>query len=184
MLCFCRTTRPFSLVMAGLCAALLLTTTLAPPAPDPAPGGYWSIGEQRQRRGEPPDGHDELTVGSVLFSLGLLRIGAAAATIWLARTPERCPVASAGGCRSLEIYGWFGVGEGGLMFGTGLTYLIIGAVRDRRHRRWRAGESVLLRGGSPRLELGPWLMSPPVFDPMGGPMGRPMGAGTQLRWHF
>lgn len=158
--------------MPGLCGALLIATTLAPPPDPPAPGGYWSIAEQRERRGEPPDGDDELTIGSVLFSLGLLRTGAAAATIWLARTPGRCPVDDAdGGCRSMEIYGWFGVGEGGLMVGTGLTYLIIGAVRDRRHRRWQAGQSV----GLPRFEWGPWMWMP---------RAQPMGGGAQLRLRF
>ena len=182
--------------MPGLCAALWLATTLAPapvspeaqsgvgndssePAPS-APGGYWSIAEQRERRGQPPDGDDELTIGSVLFSLGLLRTGAAAATIWLARTPGRCPIDDpGGGCRSMEIYGWFGFGEGGLMVGTGLTYLIIGAVRQRRHRRWQAGQSVVLRRewvGTPRFELGPW----PMWTLRAGPTG----GGAQLRLRF
>ncbi|MFO7563431.1 MAG: hypothetical protein R6X02_12370 [Enhygromyxa sp.] len=171
--------------MAGLCAALVLATTLAPP-PDPAPGGYWSVGEQRQRRGEPPDGDDELTVGSVLFSLGLLRIGAAAVNVWMARTPQKCPIKDPGGCRSFEIYGWFGVGEGGLMFGTGLTYLIIGAVRDRRHRRWQAGESVARPrawGAARRLELGPWLVWRPEDRP-GLLRADPVGGGAQFRWRF
>jgi hypothetical protein len=163
--------------MPGSCAALLLlaTTTLAPPdPPSGAPGGYWSISEQRQRRGEPPDGDDELTIGSVLFSLGLLRSGAAAATIWMARTPGKCPAQDSGGCSSMEIYGWFGVGEGGLMVGTGLTYLIIGAVRQHRHRRWQAGESVALPRswvGAPHLELGPWMIGT-------------VGGGAQLRLRF
>ncbi|HVI04076.1 MAG TPA: hypothetical protein VM869_35535 [Enhygromyxa sp.] len=164
--------------MLGSCAALLLATTLAPPSDPPAPGGYWSISEQRQRRGEPPDGDDELTIGSVLFSLGLLRTGAAAVTIWMARTPDQCPTEDPAGCRPMEIYGWFGVGEGGLMVGTGLTYLIIGAVRQRRYNRWHAGESVMLmrpRVGAPRLELGPWMLGTPV-DPVGG--------GAQLRLRF
>lgn len=159
-------------------AALLFATTLAPPSDPPAPGGYWSVAEQRQRRGEPPDGDDELTIGSVLFSLGLLRTGAAAVTIWMARTPEQCPIEDPAGCRPMEIYGWLGVGEGGLMVGTGLTYLIIGAVRQRRHRRWQAGESVMLSrawAGAPKLELGPMLL---------GSMRDPVGAGAQLRLRF
>jgi hypothetical protein len=163
----------------GSCAGLLLlATTLAPPSEpsaDPAPGGYWSVAEQRQRRGEPPDGHDELTIGSVLFSLGLLRTGAAGITIWMARTPGKCPVRPTTGCQSMEIYGWLGFGEGGLMVGTGLTYLIIGAVRQNRHRRWKAGENVALPRtwvGVPQLqlELGPWMI--------------PVGGGAQLRWRF
>lgn len=170
--------------MLESCAALLLfATTLAPPDAPPAPGGYWSIAEQRQRRGEPPDGDDELTIGSVLFSLGLLRSGAAVATLWLARTPGRCPVEDSGNCRGMEIYGWLGVGEGGLMVGTGLTYLIIGAVRQHRHRRWQAGESVMLpraghysRVGAPQLQLGPWML--------GGSDRQLVGGGAQLRLRF
>jgi hypothetical protein len=159
---------------------LLIATTLAPPSDPAAPGGYWSTSEQRERRGEPPDGDDELTIGSVLFSLGALRTGAAALTIWLARTPGKCPTDDPAGCRPMEIYGWVGFGEGGLMVGTGLTYLIIGAVRQRRHRRWQAGESVALprsRVGVPQLELGPWVIG------TNGTL-EPVGGGAQLRLRF
>jgi hypothetical protein len=171
--------------MAGLCAALVLATTFAPP-PEPAPGGYWSIAEQRQRRGEPRDGGDELTIGSVLFSLGLLRTGAAVLTIWMARTPGQCPVTQPGGCRSLEIYGWFGVGEGGLMTGTGLTYLIIGAVRQQRHRRWQSGQSVALPrpgGAAQRFDVGPWLLGRPEGRPL-SLRADPVGGGAQFRIRF
>lgn len=178
--------------MLGSCAALLLfATTLAPPpdpsadpTPDPSgPGGYWSISEQRERRGEPPDGDDELTIGSVLLSLGALRTGAAGITIWMARTPGRCPIQDpTAGCRSMEIYGWVGFGEGGLMVGTGLTYLIIGAVRQARHRRWQAGESVMLQrsrwAGAAKLELGPWMLGSAAIG------AQPVGGGGQLRLRF
>ena len=165
--------------MLRVCAGLLATTLMAPAAepPPPAPGGYWSLGEQRARRSEPPDGEDEITVGSILFSLGLLRVGAAGVTLWMARTPSRCPASDPEGCRGMEIYGWLGFGEGGLMVGTGLTYLIIGAVRRQRHQRWESGLSVGprrrwagTRGVGSRgpgrlelgdagstLELGPWV---------------------------
>lgn len=169
--------------MLGSCAALLLATMLAPPPAQPdlaAPGGYWSTSEQRQRRGEPRDGDDELTIGSVLLSLGALRTGAAALTIWMARTPGRCPIDDPAGCRPMEIYGWFGVGEGGLMVGTGLTYLIIGAVRQHRHRRWQAGERVTLPRSwvaRPQLELGPWMLATPQTTAL-------VGGGAQLRLRF
>ncbi len=157
---------------------------LAPPSdpPPPPPGGYWSTAEQRSRRGAPPGGDDELTVGSVLFSLGLLRVGAAAVTLWMAQTPSRCPARDPAGCRGYAIYGWLGVGEGGLMVGTGLTYLIIGAVRRERYRRWSAGERVSL----PRpaietiqLELGPWMLRAPTPGSLA-----PAGGGAQLRIRF
>lgn len=158
----------------------MVATLLAPPDPSPAlaPGGYWSTSELRERRGEPPDGEDELTIGSVLFSLGILRTGAAGVTIWLARTPGRCPVES--GCGPMEIYGWVGFGEGGLMVGTGLTYLIIGAARRSRHRRWEAGESVMRSRpwpGIAKLEIGPWMLGAPNT-------ALAVGGGAQLRLRF
>jgi hypothetical protein len=151
----------------------LLATMLAPPTdPAPAPGGYWSIAEQRERRGEPPDGEDELTIGSVPFSLGGLRVGAAALTLWLARTPSRCPAEDPGGCQSMATYGWVGLGEGGLMVGTGLTYLIIGAAHRNRHRRWARGESV-------KLDFGPWTLRAPTPARLA-----PVGGDVQLRFRF
>jgi hypothetical protein len=149
------------------------------------------MAEQRDRRGEPPDGHDELTIGSVLFSLGLFRAGAAGVTVWLARTPGRCPITEPGGCRSMEIYGWLGFGEGGLMVGTGLTYMIIGGVRRSRHRRWQQGwqgsthemSRRWSNWSSPgRLELGPWVIQSGLPGP-----ATPLdvaGGGGQLRLRF
>jgi hypothetical protein len=184
----------------GFCASSILVvttlaTTLAPPPEPAAPGGYWTISEQRERRGEPPDGDDELTIGGVLFSLGLLRSGAAGLTVWLARSPSRCPTPELGGCGPLELYGWAGFGEGGLMVGTGLTYLIIGGVRRSRHARWQRGERVRLSPPSPaslelgaaRLQVGPWMISAPVHRSPGfeGPSGfGTVGGGAQLRLRF
>lgn len=175
-----------------------MTTLLAPPAepPPPAPGGYWSMAEQRERRGAPLDGHDELTIGSVLFSLGLFRAGAAGVTVWLARNPSQCPISEAGGCRSMEVYGWLGFGEGGLMLGTGLTYMIIGGVRRSRYLRWKGGESVMLsrswssphgRAGRvaqqfEHLEIGPWLIRDDRFG-RASPIDS-VGGGGQLRLRF
>jgi len=163
-----------------------VVTTLAPPPEPAAPGGYWSISEQRERRNEPPDGDDDMTIGAVLFSLGLIRAGAAGLTVWLARTPSRCPASDPAGCRGLEIYGWFGFGEGGLMVGTGLTYMIIGGVRRIRHARWQRGDRVLstppssagFELGAARLQVGPWMIAdgPPGFGTVGG--------GGQLRLRF
>jgi hypothetical protein len=163
-------------------------TTLAPPPEPAAPGGYWSITEQRERRGEPPDGDDELTIGSVLFSLGLLRTGAAGLTIWLARTPSRCPTETPGGCGPMETYGWVGFGEGGLMVGTGLTYLIIGGVRRVRHRQWQRGQRVhlnptALEFGAAQLQVGPWMPPPPMAGPLAFDLGA-IGGGAQIRLRF
>jgi hypothetical protein len=49
------------------------------PPPGP-PGGYWTFAEAHEHSGEPLDGDDELTIGSVLFSLGFLRAGAGVLT--------------------------------------------------------------------------------------------------------
>jgi hypothetical protein len=60
-----------------------------------------------------------------------------------------------------------------------LTYLIIGAVRQHRHRRWQAGESVALMRSwaeAPQLELGPWML--------GSSDRQLVGGGAQLRLHF
>ena len=56
--------------MPCVLATLLFAATVsapsgAPPSETP-PGGYWTVGEQREREREPLDGDDELTVGSVL----------------------------------------------------------------------------------------------------------------------
>lgn len=138
------------------------------PAPSEAPGGYWSLGEQRDRQREPKDGEEELTIGSVLLSLGLLRAGAGAVTIWMGDQPRFCdPADPTTDCGSLRTYGWVGVGEGGLMFTTGIVYLAIGAHHRRRHDAWRRGEPLALRIGhaGQRLTLRPWLHLAPGAQP-------------------
>ena len=173
--------------MPPLATTILLAGTLAaePPPPDPAPpGGYWTLGEARERQTEPPDGEDELTIGSVLLSLGLLRAGAAGVTIYLARTSRLCPVVEEQ-CGGLEIYGYVGLGEGGLMIGTGIVYLAIGATRRRRHREWARGGAASRWLEPGRLELGPFLTPPRVgADPRGAPGPWPTGGGVQLQLRF
>lgn len=147
------------------------------PAPEyqTAPGGYRTLGEQREREGEPPDGDDELTIGSVLFSLGLLRVGAAVLTVWMAGRPTTCPDAEQS-CTSMQTYGWFGVGEGGLLVGTGIVYLAIGASRRGQHQRWRRGESL---GRLPRLS--PWVTRSPDWR---GDGHRLTGGGVSVQLRF
>jgi hypothetical protein len=109
------------------------------PAPTP-PGGYWSLGERSEP--EPPDGHDAITIGSVIFSLGLIRAGAGAAAVYMATRPELCAV----DCRSTSAFGWAGVGFGALMFTSGLISLSIGLAQRAKRERWQRGE----------LSLVPW----------------------------
>jgi hypothetical protein len=135
------------------------------------------------RSREPLDGDDELTIGSVLFSLGIIRAGAAALTIMMGYKPELCPINQPHGCSGLRSYGWVGVAEGGLMFGTGLTYMVIGAARRQHHRRWKRGELTSQRPNQ-RLnvvEVGPWLI-PRASG--GSSQPRIDGAGLRLQLQF
>jgi hypothetical protein len=156
---------------------------VTPETPPPAgpPGGYWTLGEQHERSGEPLDGDDDLTIGSVLFSLGILRAGAGVLTIVMAGDPELCPLTQPRGCSGLRNYGWVGVAEGGLMFGTGLTYLAIGAARRQRHRRWERGEPVSNQRSNV-VDVGPWL----IPRAAGGisQAGIFAGAGLRLQLQF
>ena len=171
--------------MAAIVASLALAGVLggpgeAQPEPSPtpseAPGGYWSLSEQRERAREPLDGDDELTVGAILFSLGLLRAGAAGVAIWMASRPDLCPASGSAsdgsGCSGYRIYGYVGLGEGGLMVGTGIVYLAIGASRRAKHRRWERGETV---------QLSPWFAPAPRGSLASR---RSFGGGLQLRLRF
>jgi hypothetical protein len=109
---------------------------------EPAPGGYWRFGEQSVP--EPPDGEETLTIGSVMFSLGLIRAGAGGVSVVLATRPDVCKES----CRSMNAYGWVGVGYGGLMALTGAIMVIVGAAQRAEHRRWQRGEA--------RARVGPW----------------------------
>ncbi|MFV8752573.1 hypothetical protein ACNOYE_18655 [Nannocystaceae bacterium ST9] len=111
------------------------------PAPTP-PGGYWSLGERSVP--EPPDGHDALTIGSVIFSLGLIRAGAGGVSVYMATRPDLC----AANCRSLGVFGWSGVAFGGLMFATGLVLMSVGAAQKAKHQRWQQGLA--------RVRISPW----------------------------
>jgi hypothetical protein len=124
------------------------------------PGGYWTLAEAHEQE-QPLDGEEQLTIGSVLLSLGLLRAGAGVISVYMAEDPKLCPLTQPKGCSGLRNYGWVGVAEGGLMFGTGITFLAIGLARRERHRRWKGGESLSLMRLGDALEVvdvGPWLI--------------------------
>ncbi|PRP92363.1 hypothetical protein ENSA5_49940 [Enhygromyxa salina] len=176
--------------MALFVANLLLAGTISAPPSEAPPGGYWTMGEQREREREPADGDDELTIGSVLFSLGLLRAGAAALSLWMAGRPDLCPISADADCSSLRTYGFVGIGEGSLMIGTGIVYLAIGASRRQRHQRWQRGEVTQLRHPplTRRLQLGPWLTPSPAGWAWGeGAVATPRsltGGGVRVRVRF
>ncbi len=163
------------------------TTASEQPVPPPAgpPGGYRTLAEAREYEVEPHDGDDELTIGSVLLSLGLIRAGAGVISVWMASNPEQCPLTGPGACSGLRNYGWVGVAEGGLMIGTGITYLAIGAVRRQRHQRWERGEPLSLLRSSPALDVvdvGPWLI--PRTMTWATDVPGLSGAGLRLRLQF
>lgn len=166
-------------------------TEIAPTETAPAsefdgpPGGYWTVAEAHEREREPLDGEDQLTIGSVLLSLGLIRGAAGAVNIWMASNTDLCPMTQTRGCSGLRNYGWVGVAEGGLMFATGITSLAIGAVRRQRHRRWERGEAVSLMRPSDALDavdVGPWLIPRSTVRFSDGPALA--GAGLRLRFQF
>ncbi len=140
--------------------ALLIATFLAgPPAtgaegpqagpPAPPPGGYWGIGEQREP--EPKDGHQALLVGAILSPLGLLRIGGAVSTIVVVQDGrcQRTLDANDDTCQSLRLWGYSGLGMGGLMFVTGVVFLGIGFHRKAEHDAWKRRYSI---SASPLLQ--------------------------------
>lgn len=108
----------------------------------PPPGGYWKFGERNVP--EPPDGVDALTVGSVMFSLGVIRAGAGAVSVYMATRPDLC----GGDCASLRLFGWSGVGLGALMFVSGFVTFTVGLAQKRKHERWQRGEA--------KLNVAPW----------------------------
>ena len=176
--------RAMAAIVASLALAGLLggpgASEAPPPGQDEPPGGYWSLSERRERAREPLDGDDELTIGAILFSLGLLRAGAAGVAIWMGSPGGLCSAADEGDCSGYQIYGFVGLGEAGLMVGTGIVYLAIGSSRRAKHRRWERGETV---------QLSPWFV--PARRGPAGPAGRGpagvgpgLGGGLQLQLRF
>ena len=102
------------MVLAFIALSLIAGTLAGPPAsgaegpqagpPPPPPGGYWELGEQREP--EPKDGRQSLLVGAILTPLGLLRVGGAVSTIYVAQD-GRCQTtlqANDDTCQSLRLW--------------------------------------------------------------------------------
>ncbi len=108
------------------------------------PGGYWDLDAARGR--EPPDGDEQIIVGSILLPIGLITASSAAGFIWLSQ-PGACADRWAGlgasptpqQCRGLYGLGWARVAYGSLAAVTGAALLGIGLVRREKHRRWKRG---------------------------------------------
>lgn len=141
-------------LVAGTAAlAVALARPADPPPLDPnneIPGGY--LDSEDLRGSEPDDGHNQVTLGSILFSLGLLRVGAGVVGVVTA-SPGYCAQvygdsASDKTCSGLQVYGGVGIGLGALMSATGVVILSLGLVKRQRHRKW-----LQERG----MTVGPWM---------------------------
>ena len=115
------------------------------PEPEPlspdveVPGGYHDAMDLRGDD-EPPDGDKQVTLGSVLFSLGLIQTGGAVGS-YITATPRYCDKVyganvSDDTCAGLRIYGIVGIAFGGLMAATGATFLGWGLIQRQKHRKW------------------------------------------------
>lgn len=125
---------------AGTAAVALALAPARPPLNSDAeiPGGYHEMIDLRGT--EPPDGDNKVTLGSVLFSLGLIQF-AGGMTSFVLASPDRC--ASVYGasvtektCSGLQVYGLVGAALGGLMAASGGALLGIGLVQRQKHRKW------------------------------------------------
>lgn len=129
--------------MPSMTALVAFTSALAlaapPPPSDPESfGGYHAFGEVRER--EPPDGHEKVLTGSIVFPLGVLRT-AFGVGMYVMASPQYCnrvygSRATSQTCRGMQIYGLVGVGMGGLMTVTGAVFLAWGLTQRARHHRW------------------------------------------------
>lgn len=141
-------------LVAGTAA---LAVALARPADPPPlnadteiPGGY--LDAEDLRGSEPDDGQSKITLGSILFSLGGLRLGAGIVGLVTA-SPDHCAQvygksAPSSTCTGLRTFGYVGMGFGALMAAGGLGILVHGLVQKHRHRVWMQE-----RG----LTVGPWV---------------------------
>lgn len=128
---------------AGTVAAALALVRPAPPplaTESEIPGGYHDAMDLR-KDDEPPDGDKKITLGSVLFALGMIQ-AAGGVSSFVTATPRFC--ASVYGasvsdqtCSGLRIYGIVGIAFGGLMAATGATFLGWGLIQRRGHRAWK-----------------------------------------------
>lgn len=126
---------------SGTAALALALSSVASPrhTESEVPGGYY---EAMDLRGddEPVDGDKKVTLGSVLFALGLLQAGGGVSS-YLTATPRYCSSVygssvSDSTCSGLRIYGIVGIAFGGLMVVTGATFLGWGLIERQKHRKW------------------------------------------------
>lgn len=134
-----------SLVIAHLSSGTAALALALSPAVPPrelqseVPGGYYEAMDLR-RDDEPPDGDKQVTLGSVLFALGLIQAGGGVSS-YLTATPRFCrnvygSDVSEQTCAGLRIYGIVGIAFGGLMSVTGATFLGWGLIQRQKHRKW------------------------------------------------
>lgn len=141
-------------LVAGTAA---LAVALARPADPPplatdseVPGGY--LDSEDLRGSEPDDGHNQVTLGSILFSLGGLRLGTAIVG-FITASPDNCARvygSSVGDntCKGLQIFGITGMAFGGATLVSGVVLLTMGLLKRQRHRQW-----MFERG----MSVGPWM---------------------------
>lgn len=132
------------MTIAGTGAAWTVALALAAPPNSPpffegdAPGGYRQFGEVTER--EPKDGEDKVLTGTILLPLGALRAGLGVVSYVIA-SPNYCqrvygPKTPESTCNGLQIYGFVGLGMGGLMVITGAVFLGWGLAQRARHHKW------------------------------------------------
>lgn len=146
-------TMAFGLVHHLSAGTASLTLALAAPAPQPlspdieVPGGYYDAMDLRTDH-EPPDGDKQITLGSVLFSLGLIQTMGGLSS-YVTATPAYCDKVYGASvtdqtCSGLRIYGIVGMVFGGLMAATGASFLGWGLVHRKRHREWKRERGLTL----------------------------------------
>lgn len=131
---------------AGTAALALTLAPLPLDAGAEIPGGYHDMMELRGS--EPPDGEGKITLGSVLFSLGLIQFGGGLGSVVTA-SPRYCAAVygatvSDQTCSGLRIYGVVGAVFGGLMAASGGVILGLGLVQRGKHRQWRREAGLVL----------------------------------------
>jgi hypothetical protein len=97
---------------------------------------------------EPPDGDAKITLGSVLFSLGMIQFASGVTSVVTAQ-PRYCGMVygasvSTDTCSGLRIYGIVGATFGGLMAASGGVILGLGLIQRRRHRQWRRDAGLMV----------------------------------------
>ena len=139
------------MALAGLSAGTVaVALAMTPPLPLESnaeiPGGYHDMTVLRGV--EPPDGDGKVTLGSILFSLGMIQFAGGLSSVVMAQ-PRYCAAmygasVSEQHCNGLQIYGIVGSVFGGLMAASGGVILGLGLVQRRRHRQWKREAGLVL----------------------------------------